>query len=102
MRMKVGNRLCSARTDRKMNQDEMAELLGVSTFAYARLERNETSAEIEQIANFSEILKIPLEEFLPEKFSIHNNSRNGHVGFVIGNIYNYKDDNDYKRIATSK
>jgi hypothetical protein len=32
--------------------------------------------------------------FSTRNFSIHNNSDNGNVGFVLGNIYNYKDENE--------
>ncbi len=50
--MKVGNRLAIAREDRKLNQTEMAELLGLSVPTYSRLERNETSIDLEQVVRF--------------------------------------------------
>jgi len=88
--MKVGNRLISAREDKKMTQTEMAELLGVSTSVYSRLERNETSVALEQVASFADILQIPIQDFLPDTMSInHSNNETGQVGFVIGNFYNY-------------
>lgn len=89
--MKIGKKLFSDREQRKMTQEEMAELLGISTSSYARLERNETSAQIEQITNFSKILEVPIYDFLPDTLSINNNNENGQVGFVIGNIYNHND-----------
>ena len=95
--MKIGNRLFSDRGERKMTQEEMAELLGVSTSTYARLERNESSAQVEQIADFSKILEIPIQEFLPDTLSIRNNSKNGQVGFVIGNIYNHNDKDELNK-----
>lgn len=66
MRMKVGSRLYNERNERKLNQAEMAELLGVSTSAYARLERGETSAEMEQLAFFAKKLDIPFNDLLPK------------------------------------
>ena len=92
--MKIGKKLFSDREQRKMTQEQMAELLGVSTSSYARLERDETSAQLEQMADFSRILEVPIQEFLPDTLSINNNSENGQVGFVIGNIYNYGDKNE--------
>jgi len=92
--MRAGNRLFTAREDKKMTQGEMSELLGISTSAYSRLERNETSLELDQIAKFAETLQIPIQEFLPETLSIYNNNDNGHVGFVIGNVYNYNNDKE--------
>jgi transcriptional regulator with XRE-family HTH domain len=91
MKLKVGNRLFSAREERKINQTEMAKILGLSQSAYSRLEVNETSAEIEQIVNFAKLLQIPVQEFLPETCAIHSNNGNGQIGFVIGNSYNYSD-----------
>lgn len=90
--MKVGNRLLLARQDRKLNQAEMADLLGVTPATYSRLERNETSIGLEQVLNFSHKLQIPIQEFLPETVSINNNHhQNGHIGLFMGNIYNYSD-----------
>ena len=80
------------REERKLNQTEMAVLLGMSQSAYSRLERNEVSVEIEEIVNFSKKLQVPVQEFLPETFAIHNsNNQNAQVGFIIGNFYSYGD-----------
>ncbi|SFF31888.1 helix-turn-helix domain-containing protein [Thermoflexibacter ruber] len=91
MKIKIGNKLMWEREERRLNQTEMANLLGLSQSAYSRLERNETSIEIEQIVNFAKKLQVPIQEFLPETFAIHSNNDNGQVGFVIGNYYNYSD-----------
>lgn len=92
--MKVGTRLAIAREDRKMNQTEMAELLGVSVPTYSRLERNETSIDLEQVVRFSQKLNIPIQEFLPETISISNNSQSGNsgnIGLVMGTVNYYSD-----------
>jgi transcriptional regulator with XRE-family HTH domain len=88
--MKIGNRLALARDYRKINQSEMADLLGVSVPTYSRLERNETSIDIEQVVRFAKILEIPIQEFLPETITLHNtNNQNSQGGLVFGNIYTY-------------
>jgi len=92
MKMKVGTRLFSERENRRLTQAEMAELLHVSPSTYARIERNETSVEIEQITHFAKKLEIPIQEFLPETISVNNSSHQNNQnaqGLVLGNIYNY-------------
>lgn len=91
MKVKVGNKLIAEREDRKLTQTEMANLLGLSQSAYSRLERNETSLEIEQIVNIAKILQVPVQDFLPETFAIHSNNDNNQVGFVIGTYDSYGD-----------
>ncbi|TAF75969.1 MAG: helix-turn-helix domain-containing protein [Bacteroidetes bacterium] len=91
MKIKIGNKLTAIREDRKLNQTEMAELLGISTSTYARIERNETSPDLDQVVSFSKQLQIPIHEFLPDTVSFNNNQANskGQGGLVFGNIYNY-------------
>lgn len=101
MKLKIGHRLLAAREDRKLNQIEMAELLNLSNSAYARLERNETSADLDQLVQFSKSLNIPIQDFLPETITLNNtNNQNGQGGMILGNIYNYNYYSD-KEIAQS-
>ena len=73
MKIKVGNKLMSIREERKLNQNEMAELLGISPSSYGRIERNESTTDLEQIVSFSKTLNVPIQDFLPETTSINNN-----------------------------
>ncbi len=66
MKTRIGNRLLIAREDRKLNQAEMAELLGVSASTYSRLERNETCIDAEQMIKFSENCKFLSKNFYPK------------------------------------
>jgi transcriptional regulator with XRE-family HTH domain len=91
MKIRIGNRLLQARETKDYNQTEMSNFLGISQSAYSRIERNEVGVDIEEVANFSKKLQIPIQEFLPETTSIHSTSQgnqNGQ-GLVLGNIYNY-------------
>ena len=97
MKLKVGNKLNYIRTEKRLSQDQIADLLGISTSAYARLERNETSVEIEQLTKYSKILDVPVHDFLPESFQI-NNTNNGQAGLIFGNFYYYA--NGSEQIAT--
>ncbi len=71
----------------------MADLLGVSQPVYSRLERNETSIDLEQLLQFSRILQIPVQEFLPDILSVNSENQNTHngQGVVLGNVYFYAD-----------
>jgi transcriptional regulator with XRE-family HTH domain len=89
MKMRIGNRLLTERQDRKLNQSEMAELLGLASSTYSRIERNAGSVDIEQLVEFSQILNIPIQEFLPETISMKSHNENGQVAFMVGNFYNY-------------
>jgi len=65
MKIKVGTRLMAVREDRRMSQEEMADLLGVSKSAYSRLERNETMLTFDEVSRYSQILNVPVQE-LPD------------------------------------
>ncbi len=96
MKTKIGNRLHRAREERKLNQVDMAELLGVSSATYSRMERSETSVELEQIVQFANLLGIPPQEFLPHNMTVngYNHSQKGQVGVVIGNVYHNLNETD--------
>lgn len=76
------------REDRQMNQEEMAELLAMSQSTYSRLERNESMLPFEDLARVAEKLKVPVQELLPEIFTVNNNPTGGSSGIVFGNDFN--------------
>lgn len=76
------------REDRQMNQEEMAELLAMSQSTYSRLERNETMLPFEDLARVADKLKVPVQELLPEIFTVNNNPTGGSSGIVFGNDFN--------------
>jgi DNA-binding XRE family transcriptional regulator len=77
------------RNDRQLNQSEMADLLGVSQSAYSRIERNESSVDIEDMMRFSKILNVPVQEFLPETMSVHYENHQGQGGpnLIFGDFH---------------
>ncbi|TAF78041.1 MAG: XRE family transcriptional regulator [Bacteroidetes bacterium] len=91
MKLKIGNKLLSIRDERRLSQAEMADLLGVPTTTYARIERNESPVEIERVTDFSDKLQVPIQELLPETISITNNNQNWGQGggIIFGNQYFY-------------
>jgi transcriptional regulator with XRE-family HTH domain len=94
MKLRVGGKLLIIREERRLSQSEMAEMLEMSPSAYARLERNETSAEIEKLCEMAEKLNVPIQDLLPETVSINNNSTNtgNGGGMIFGNQYYYTHD----------
>jgi transcriptional regulator with XRE-family HTH domain len=93
MKLRVGNKLSTIKIDKKLTQEQMSELLWLSTSAYARLERNETSVDLEELSRYSKLLDIPIHEFLPETFQINNTPNYSQGGIVFGNFYYYADSN---------
>jgi transcriptional regulator with XRE-family HTH domain len=85
MNVKVGDKLLNIRIQRNLSQTDFADMLAMSTSAYARLERNETTIDFEQIVKFSDILKVPVQDFFPENVVIHNRNEGTGAGVVFGN-----------------
>ncbi len=89
MKIKIGQKLKTKREEMNLSQSEFSELLNMSTSAYNRLERGETSANFEQLANISDILKIPIQEFLPEFSNLYSQNHQSQGGIVMGDfVYN--------------
>ena len=86
MKMKVGHKLHMIRDDRRMSQEEFADMLGMPTSTYSRLERNETSIAFEKLSELSEKLDVPLQEFLPDNLTVNNNDIKG-GGVFLGSNY---------------
>ena len=91
MNLSIGTRLLTIREDRQLTQNEMAELLSMSPSAYSRLERNETKVQLEDLPKLSERLKIPVQDLLPEIFTVNNNTSGNSNGIVLSQqiTYNY-------------
>jgi transcriptional regulator with XRE-family HTH domain len=100
IKMKIGQRLATERELRKISQAEMADLLSVAPAIYSRIERGETSVDIEDVLKFSKKLNVPIQEFLPETISINNtnNDGNGHIELIIGDINHYSDKESLRTI----
>lgn len=92
MKLRIGNKLSTIREDRKMTQIEMAELLQIPESTYARYERNENQVGYDKIAKFAEMLNVPIQELLPDTFSVTNNSQGQGGSVVFGNQYVYVGD----------
>jgi len=104
MKTRVGSKLLEIREDRKMSQEEFADFLGFSSSAYGRLERNETSIEIEQMIGIADKLDVPIQEFLPETITINNTDNDNQTGAILfgnqtnnTNYYYYNSDDAVKQ-----
>lgn len=96
MKLRLGSRLLAIREERKLSQAEMADILGLPSSTYSRIERNETSVELEKLAGFAEALQVPIQELLPETLAIttnnNNSSQGGGVNFGTINYHFYGTD----------
>ncbi|MCX6187239.1 MAG: helix-turn-helix transcriptional regulator [Bacteroidetes bacterium] len=91
MKLRIGTKLNNIKIEKYLTQEQMAELLGLSVSAYGRLERNETSLELDELSRYSKVLDVPIHEFLPETFQINNTPNYSQGGIVFGNFYYYAD-----------
>lgn len=97
MRIKLSSKLLSIREQRRLSQTEMAELLSLSTSAYQRLERGETSCDMQQLVKFSEVLQVPIQDLLPDTVTLNNHNEGKGPGVIFGNyIVNIYNDTDIK------
>lgn len=72
-----------------MSQEEFADLLGMSKSAYGRLEKKETSVELDRLIQFSNTLNVPMNELLPDTLSVTNTSSGqGAINYGTINTYN--------------
>lgn len=94
MKLKVSEVLLKTRNQRNMSQHEIAELLDMSVSAYGRLERGETSLEINQLVKISEKLNIPIQEFLPDTITFHNHNT-GPIGVNFGTYTVYQTNEEF-------
>ena len=90
MKFNIGTRIALIRSKRNLSQIEMSEILSISPSAFSRLERNETQVSLEEIPRFAELLKVPVQELLPEMFTVHNQPMLHSNGVVFcTNFYNF-------------
>lgn len=104
MKVRVGGKLQMIREERRLTQDELASILGLSTSTYARIERNETSVDLDKLVGFATILQVPIQDLLPETLSITNNNHNPGPGggVIFGNQYFYLGETEALRELTSQ
>lgn len=91
--MKIGDKIRSLRTIKGYSQENMADLLGISSVAYGDIERSKTDvshSRLEQIAKALDIELITLLSYGEQLANIFNCSNNNVVG--SGNVsYSEKD-----------
>ena len=92
--MKIGDKIRNLRTIKGYSQENMADLLGISSVAYGDIERSKTDvshSRLEQIAKAMDIELVTLLSYGEQLANIFNNcSNNSAVG--SGNIvYSEKD-----------
>jgi transcriptional regulator with XRE-family HTH domain len=78
----VGNRIRLLRNSKAFTQENMAELLNMTTAGYAKIERGESDINLTRIQQISEVFQIPASDILKmaetgNLFVNCNNSGNG-------------------------
>lgn len=94
--MHIGEKLKHFREERSLSQVEMSLLLGIPETTYSRYERSETKVDFNKLVSFAEKLKIPIQDLMPDTFTINynnNTSEQGGGALVFGNQYFYFGEN---------
>jgi XRE family transcriptional regulator, regulator of sulfur utilization len=83
--MEIGEKIRFARLAKGFSQENMADLLGISTTAYGDIERNKTELTISRAKKLANILKISMLELLGEEIItptvLENPSKNDVANF---------------------
>lgn len=64
MKKEIGKRIRSIREEKKFNQAGMADQLGITPGAYAKIERGETDPSITRLYEIAKILKVDIQHLL--------------------------------------
>jgi transcriptional regulator with XRE-family HTH domain len=73
----LGTKLRKFRTVAKLSQQEIADKLNVRQATYSNWEKGETKPSLDHIIKLSEVLNVPVQEFLPiNEVYIHNQDNN--------------------------
>lgn len=83
-----GPKLKEARKEKKLTQDELANLIGVSSSMISRYEAEKNEPDIETMKKISKVLEKPLEFFLPDSFVADMRNVGGSTAYIpiIGEI----------------
>ncbi|MBI2257929.1 MAG: helix-turn-helix transcriptional regulator [Flavobacteriia bacterium] len=98
--MNTGEKIRKFRLEKKIKQEEIADLLNISQRAYSKIENNEVQIKVDRLQQIAEILDVETKKLLPESNNNHfenvNYSQIGN-GKVINNANN-KIEELYKKI----
>jgi len=80
--MKIGQNIRKIRELNDLNQEALAEMLGMSAVAYGRIERNETDITLKRIDQIAKVLNTNIETLLnfdSNKHTIHMENNRGSI-----------------------
>ncbi len=85
----IDTKLKMLRISRNLTQDEVAEKIGISQAAYAKLEAGQTRLTIDRAGQLAELYEIEPEYFFTnEKITNFNTGNNSHGGLFHNSTYN--------------
>ena len=67
MNVTLGKRISNLRREKKLKQDDLAELLGISSQAVSKWENDQTCPDISLLPNLAKILGVSVDELLTGK-----------------------------------
>jgi len=67
MSTEIGSRIRRIRVNQDLSQQDIAEQLGITPGAYAKIERGETDPQASRLVELAKILKVDVSAFLKDK-----------------------------------
>lgn len=92
MNSQIGNKIKNRREILNFSQEYVAEKLGISQPAYAKIEKGQTKIDIDRLNKISEILSIDILDLLDSKYVL-NTFNNKDSSQAIGIVENLHQDN---------
>ncbi len=78
----IGKRLAQARKERGYSQDELAEILNVSSAYVGRVERGTTCISLPHLASICDLFDVPIEWFILGAYTPSNADYNRQFGTI--------------------
>jgi transcriptional regulator with XRE-family HTH domain len=90
--MLLGSKIRKIRELKRLSQEELANLVGVSQTTIHNIESNKLlGVDIGLAIKISQTLDIPIQELLPESYQMFFNQNNSHSHIQNGTIFNQKE-----------
>lgn len=78
MNKEAGERIKSARLERKISQEGLAEMLGISQSAMAKIENGKTRVNLERLVQIAKQLKAEPQDLMPSESIAQFNNKNAY------------------------
>ncbi|MGZ3862630.1 MAG: helix-turn-helix domain-containing protein [Bacteroidia bacterium] len=79
MKQKIADRIRTIRTLKRLTQENVADEIGITHGAYAKIERGETDPNTNRLAEIAKVLKVDISEFFDDPDAKENKINYGYA-----------------------